>query len=136
MTLIQRFSKIEAVKFSFGKSTEYSEQFASDCSAFSMYDSNGFGLGIPLNFSNENKLRAVFTIIMEMNGIFLFNISGVNMIKARRGFSGFNEAEGNNQITEWELFMILSNKDYLKNCIFHNGKVAFKKRFLWKSVQI
>ena len=99
-----------------------------------MYD-NGFGLGIPAYLSDENKLRAVFTLIIGINGLFLFNISGVNMIKARRGFSGFNEAEENNQVTEWELFMTLSNRDYLKNCIFHNGKVAFKKRILWKSIQ-
>jgi hypothetical protein len=136
MTLSERFNNIEAAKFSFGKSTEHAEQFARDCGAFSMYDSNGFGLGIPFYFSDENKLRAVFKIITEMNGVFLFNISGVNLVKAKKGFSGFNEAEGNNQITEWELFMILGNKNYLKNCTFHNGKVEFKKRILWKSIQV
>ena len=135
MLLTEKFARFEEVKFSFGKSTEYARQFATDCGAFSMYD-NGFGLGIPANLSNENKLRAVFNIITQLNGIFLFNICGVNMKKSKRGFSGFDEAEGNNQITEWELFMILRHSGYLKNCIFHNGKVAFKKRILWKSIQM
>jgi hypothetical protein len=135
MTLIERFNRIEMPKFSFGKSTEYAEKFAIDCRSFSMYD-DGYGLGIPNNLSKGNRLRAVFRVIMQMGGVFLFNINGVNMKRARRGFSTFEDAEGNNEITEWELFMILTNKDYLKSCIFHNGKVAFKKRILWNSIQM
>jgi hypothetical protein len=126
---------MDMAKFSFGKSTEHSEQFAKECGAFSMYD-NGFGLGIPSYMTKENKLRAVFNLIRGMDGIFLFNISGVNMKRAKRGFTAFHEAEGNNQITEWELFMILSIPDYRKNCTFHNGKVEFKKRILWNSIQM
>jgi hypothetical protein len=49
--------------------------------------------------------------------------------------TSFEDAEGNNEITEWELFMILTNKDYLKSCIFYNGRTAFKKTILWKSIQ-
>ena len=93
----------------------------------------GWGLGIP-KISLENQIRAVFQIVLNQNGVFLFNISGVNLNKSRKGFLNFEEAENNNQITEWELFMILSNKDYLKNTIFHNGKVQFKKTILWKSI--
>ncbi len=133
MTLIQKFSSITALKFSFSKSTEFSETFAKDCDALSMYD-EGFGLGIPSYLSPENKLRAVFHQVMLQGGVFLFNLSGVDMKKAMKGFSNYDEAEYNNQITEWELFMILSNKDYLKSCIFHNGKVQFKKRIIWSSV--
>lgn len=133
MTLIQRFSQISHLKLSFSKSTEFSQAFARDCGALSMYDP-GFGLGIPPNFSSENKLRAVFNQTMAQGGVFLFNLSGVDMKKAKQGFSNYDEAEYNNQITEWELFMILSNKDYLKKCIFHNGKVQFKKRIIWNSV--
>jgi hypothetical protein len=54
--------------------------------------------------------------------------------KARQGFRNYDEAEYNNQITEWELSTVLSNNDYLKSCIFHNGKVQFKKRIIWNSV--
>ncbi len=100
-----------------------------------MYDFQ-YGLGIPDTLSKGNQLRAVFLRISQIEGIFLFNISGVNMIRAKRGFATFEDAEGNNEITEWELFMILTNKDYLKSCIFHNGKVAFKKRILWNSIQM
>lgn len=135
MTLIERLNRIDVPKFSFGKSTEYAETFAKDCGAFSMYD-DGYGLGISGNLAKGNQLRAVFLRIRQMDGVFLFNISGVNMRSAQRGFSTFEDAEGNNEITEWELFMILTNKDYLKSCIFHNGRIAFKKTILWKSIQV
>lgn len=134
MTLIERFRKIDRPKFSFGKNTEYAPGFAKACDAMSMYD-DGYGLQIPDNLSDGNKLRAVFLRIMGLGGLFLFNISGVDMIRARRGPLSFEDAEANNQITEWELSMILGNADYIKNCIFHNGKVLFKKTILWKSIQ-
>ena len=134
MTLTQKFKQIPRLKFSFSKSTEYSETFARDCGALSMYVL-GFGLEIPSTISSENKLRAVFNQIMARSGIFLFNLSGVDIKKSMKGFSDFDKAEFNNQITEWELYMILKNKDYLKNCIFHNGKVEFKKRIIWNSVK-
>jgi hypothetical protein len=108
MTLVERIRRIQTPKFSFGKKTEYAETFARDCGAFSMFDNN-YGLGIPDILSKGNQLRAVFFRISQMNGVFLFNISGVNMIRARRGFETFEDAEGNNEITEWELFMILTN---------------------------
>jgi hypothetical protein len=133
MELTEKFSRIEMVKFSFGKSTEYSQRFARECGALSMYD-NGFGLSISGSLSNENQLRTVFKLVMESNGRFLFNISGVTLQKAMEGFASYREADENNQIIEWELFMILRNRDYQKNCIFHNGKTAFKKTILWKSI--
>jgi hypothetical protein len=133
MELTEKFRRMKMLKFSFGKATEFSEKFAKDCDAFSMYD-NEFGLSIPGYLSEENKLRAVFRVVMESNGQFLFNISGVNLRKARKGFTSFREADENNQITEWELFMILRNRDYKKNCTFHNGKTAFKKTMLWRSI--
>jgi hypothetical protein len=52
MTLTQKLRKIESLKFSFSKSDEFSQAFAKDCGALSMYD-QGFGLGIPSNFSPE-----------------------------------------------------------------------------------
>lgn len=135
MTLIQKFNTLPNFKFSFSKSTEFSQAFAQDCGAASMYDP-GFGLGIPTYFSAENQLRAVFLQTIAQNGIFLFNLSGVDMRKAKKGFTDYDEAEYSNQITEWELFMIINNKDYLKSCIFHNGKVEFKKRIIWNSVKL
>lgn len=133
MILTEKFRRLTPKKFSFAKSSGYSEAFARDCNALSMYEP-GFGLGIPSNLSSENKLRGIFNQITGANGIFLFNISGVNLSKGKKGFRNYDEAEYNNQITEWELSIILANKDYLKNCIFHNGKVQFKKTILWKSI--
>jgi len=50
-----------------------------------MYDP-GFGLGIPPYLYSENKLRAVFNKIMDRGGIFLFNLRGVDLKKATKGF--------------------------------------------------
>ena len=131
--LSEKLRRINRVKFSFGKNSKHSEDFAWECDACSMH-TVGFGLGISTELSGENQLRGVFTRVMHLGGIFLFNISGVNLKRVNKGFANFDEAYDNNQVTEWELFMILSNRDYLKNCIFHNGKVQFKKRLLWKSI--
>lgn len=133
MTLLKKLDKINRIKFSFAKSTEFSESFARSCGAKSMYDP-GLGLEIPSDLSDGNKLRAVFNLVMQQNGVFLFNISGVNMNRAKKKFSSYEEAEEEGQITEWELFMIISNRDYLKNSIFHNGKIEFKKRIIWNSI--
>lgn len=135
MTLTEKFNAIPKFKFSFSKSTEFSQTFARDCGAASMYDL-GFGLGIPNYLSPENKLRAVFIKTLENGGVFLFNLSGVDMKKAKKGFTDYDEADYSNQITEWELFTVINNKDYLKRCIFHNGKVEFKKRIIWNSVKL
>ena len=132
MTLVKRYGKLP-LKFCFAKSTSFAKAFAFEISGCSMY-MPGYGLGIPTSLSPENQLRAVFRETMKINGIFLFNLSGVDVNKAQKGFSSFEEAETNNQITEWELFIILTNRDYLKNTIFHNGKVQFKKRLIWKSI--
>jgi hypothetical protein len=134
MTLIERYQRLTSLKFSFAKNNEFAKAFAFDLDACSMYLYPGFGLGIPSYLSAENQLRGVFTEVVKLKGTFFFNISGVDLKKARKGFSNYDEAENNNQITEWELFMILTNKDYLKNTIFHNGKIQFKKRLLWKSI--
>jgi len=133
MSVIAKFSRMQTMKFSFGKDTEYAKVFANQVGALSMY-LPGFGLGIPDNISPENQLKGIFLRIMNNNGTFLFNISGVDLKKAKKGFKSYQDAEMNNQITEWELFTILSNKDYLKNTILHNGKVVFKKRIIWKSI--
>lgn len=133
-TLTARFRSLTMAKFSFAKSSDYARLFANECGANSMYDS-GFGLGIPSNWSGENQLRGVFNQIISQNGVFFFNINGVDLKRAKRGFNNYNEAESNNQITEWELHIIMTNPDYLKNCIFHNGKVVFKKRVLWKAIK-
>lgn len=133
MSLEQEFNRIQKLKFSFAKSTEFSEKFAKNCGALSMYN-DGYGLGIPDYLSSENKLRAVFNEVIKSGGIFLFNISGVDIKKSFTGFSDFAEPFSNNQITEWELFMILTNSDYIENCISHNGKVQFKQQILWNAL--
>ncbi len=126
MTLSQKFNKIQADKFSFAKRSIFARDFARECGACSMFDDN-FGLGIPPNLTPENQLRGVFVEIVRRDGLFLFNISGVDLLKAKKGFIDYEEAAINGQITEWELSVILANKDYLKKCIFYNGKVRFKK---------
>ncbi len=135
MTLVERFRRIQTTKFAFGKNTVFAKDFARACGAFSMHDT-GYGLGLPNYLSAGDRLRAVFFNINQLDGVFLFNISGVNLKRAERVIWPFQDAYNNSEITEWELFMIRSNKDYLKRCIFHNGKVAFKKRILWKSIQL
>jgi hypothetical protein len=93
-------------------------------------------LAIQITVMSDRELQMLIELAKAKlkNGRFLFNISGVNLRKARKGFGGYQEAEENSQVTEWELFMILRNRDYQKNCIFHNGKTAFKKTILWKSI--
>ncbi|NVM62145.1 hypothetical protein FHW88_000421 [Mucilaginibacter sp. SG538B] len=83
-----------------------------------------FGLGVPSNLSAENQLRAVFHRINNENGNFFYNICGVDLDKAIAGFPSYDEAADNNMITEWELFILLQNPDYLEKTIFHNGKTV------------
>lgn len=134
MTLIQKLNRLNTLKFSFAKSTKHARAFAADVNACFMYLA-GVGLGIPADLSAESQLRGVFLEVMRQNGIFLFNISGVDLNKGKKEFFNYEEVEANSQITEWELHQILVNSDYLKSTIFHNGKAQFKKRLLWKSVK-
>ncbi|MDI9365768.1 MAG: hypothetical protein QM541_12510 [Flavobacterium sp.] len=125
MTLIEKLRNINEVKFSFGKNNTHHRQFSQQISALSMYESAGFGLDIPTHLSSEHQLRAIFLEVSKRNGIYIFNLNGVDLTKAKTGFTDYDEAESNNMITEWELFMILNNEDYLRKTIFHNGKVEF-----------
>lgn len=134
MTLTAKLKKTSNLKFCFGKANAHSEVFARAVNGCSMYSGVGWGLAIPQYLSLENQIRGVFHEVIRQDGIFLFNISGVNLKKSITGFKNFEEAKNSNQITEWELSMILDNKDYLKNTIFHNGKIQFKKTSIWKSI--
>lgn len=127
MGLVSRLHNIETVKFSFGKNDEFHQDFSKSINALSMHDSQeSYGLDIPKNLSSGNQLMGVFREMNLRNGIFVFNINGVDLHKAKEGFlDGFEEASNNNNITEWELSIILQNEDYLNNTIFHNGKVEF-----------
>lgn len=122
MDFINKIKNIGVTKFSFGKNTELIDIFNKEVGAVSM-NSNNFGLDIDSNLTLEYQLRGVFNRILDLNGIFLFNISSVDLIRARKGFINFEEASGNNNITEWELSMILNNEDYLNSTTFHNGRV-------------
>jgi len=126
MNIFDRLDGIDRVKFSFGKSDEFHPTFCSIVRANSMYDP-GFGLGISRMLSPGNQILGVFTAMLRQQGIFAFNLSGVHIDSAVKGFVSYEEAAGMNMITEWELSIILSNKDYLKNTIFHNGKVEFSQ---------
>lgn len=114
-------------KFSFGKNSEFFEAFSLLIGAFSMY-TPGFGYSISEKFPMRNRLWAIFHNVNRNNGKFIFNISGVDIIAAINGFDSFETAYGNNMITEWELSIILQNRDYLENTIFHNGFTEFKYR--------
>jgi hypothetical protein len=100
-----------------------------------MYDP-GYGLGIDPKLTPENQLRSAFLLVNKQNGVLLFNISAVDLNEANKGFTDYSEAERNNQITEWELHMILKDKQYLQRSRFHNGKVEFKKIELWKAIAV
>ena len=125
MGLIERIKEIE-LTFSFGKAGDYHKAFCKATKSLSMYD-NGLGLGIPSTMNPGNQLRAVFYQINAQNGTFVFNISGVDIERSLNGFDSYEDAFDNNFITEWELWMILSNSDYLDRTIFHNGKTEFSK---------
>jgi hypothetical protein len=136
MTLTEKLKNNKKLKFSFGKDTKFQRSFCYDINACSMY-LDKFGLNIDSNLSSENQIRGVFNRITKENGIFVFNINGVDIIKAGKGFNDFTEAQENNMITEWELFIILSNRDYLKRTIFHNEKIEFEQvknslKIAWK----
>ncbi|MEP6735148.1 MAG: hypothetical protein ABJA70_06490 [Chryseolinea sp.] len=134
MTLSEKYGKLKGVKFSVSKRSKFAENFARASGAFSMFD-DGFGLGIAFDLSAEDKLRAVFLETIKREGKFLFNLSGVDLLQAKRGFASYKDADESYQITEWEFFMILTNNEYLKNCIFHNGKVEFKKRLILRAIR-
>jgi len=85
----------------------------------------GFGIGVPSGIATVNKINAIFVGVMQADGIFTFNISTVDIRRAMIGFHDFEEASGNNMVTEWELFTIFSNEDYFKKTIFHNGANEF-----------
>ncbi|HEY5751239.1 MAG TPA: hypothetical protein VIU12_34490 [Chryseolinea sp.] len=122
--MITKLRSILQIKFSFGKDSEFFQVFAEDVGAICMYDMTQ-RLSIPVAFTMENKLRAVFLFISKADGFFLFNISGVDIKKAIKGFSSFEDASANNMITEWELSIILHDKDYYSRTIFHNGVNEF-----------
>ncbi|MHA8055520.1 hypothetical protein VR611_06200 [Aquirufa nivalisilvae] len=125
MTIFERLNKLDQVKFSFGKSDEFHPTFCRIVGALSMYDNNGYGLGIPISLSPGNQLMGVFNSINSQGGTFVFNINGVDILRAFKGFANYDEAASQNMITEWELSIILNNKDFLDRTIFHNGKVEF-----------
>jgi hypothetical protein len=117
--MIAKLKNDRRAKFSFGKNSKIFEIFSKNAGAVCMHDWHR--LSIEKALSLEYKIRAVFFKIVSLDGIFLFNISGVDIKSALKGFSSFEEASGNNMITEWELFMILSRSEYIERTIFHNG---------------
>ena len=136
MNLRDELRNTNKLKFSFGKNTDYQQQFNNYIRACSM-NQPGYGLGISPELSAENQIRGVFNIISKEKGIFVFNVNGVNLLKAGEGFQDFEEAINNGQITEWELSLIIEREDYLKKTIFHNYEIIFNKinnglKILWK----
>lgn len=136
MEIFERLTGLKELIFSFGKNHQLLKQFSEQINALSMHNP-GFGLNISNSLSPENQLRGVFFKVIERNGYFAFNINRVNLIRAREGFTNFTDAEDNGMITEWELWLIISNEDYLSRTIFHNQVVEISNinngiQFLWQ----
>ena len=124
VNLIEKLKKNAKLKFSFGKDNLYHKNFSEIIGAKSMHN-EGLGLGISKYLSPANQLWSVFQHVNNLKGVFIFNISGVDIMKAKKGFNDYEEAAGNGMITEWELSIILQNEDYLNRTLFHNGRVEF-----------
>lgn len=123
--MTERMRNSKKLKFSFGKNTDYFHTMSRNFNAFCWHDP-GYGLGIPDYLDLENKIWGVMKAILDSDGIFLFNIAGVNIKLAQKGFANFEDAYGNNFVTEWELSIILKNNDYFMRTIFHNGVHEFR----------
>ena len=121
MDFIERIYNLNQIKFSFGKNNEFIDSFNKEIGALSM-NIPKYGLEITSNLTLKNQLLGVFMEVIRLEGIFLFNIAA-DLIKAKKGFINFEEAYDTNKITEWELSIILQNKDYLSITKFHNGRV-------------
>ena len=124
MGLIEKLRNRREIKYSFGKNNEWNDIFSREIGSFNM-NTPGYGLSIPSNLTAEYKIRGIFLGIMRLDGIFTFNISNVDIKRAMIGFNDFEEASGNNMITEWELFIILNRPEYLKMTVFHNAVNEF-----------
>lgn len=119
-----RYRGIEKFKVSLGKNTKYLQFFSKEIGAYCMHD-KGFGCSAPSYLSMKNKLEFVFMHTAISDGMFFFNLSGVDIIAASCKASDFNYASGHNLITEWELSVILSDEKYWNKTIFHNGITVF-----------
>jgi hypothetical protein len=114
------------VVYSFGKNNDEHETFSRSMGLRTMNaPEGGYGLGISKELPDEYQIRAIFSTVLEQDGGFLFNLCYVDAPRAAHGFTNFSEASGNNLVTEWELWLIMENNDYLKRTIFHNGTVIF-----------
>lgn len=114
------------VFYSFGKNLVDHEEFSRSMGACTMNaPGGGYGLGIPKELTDENQIRSIFVTVLRQGGGFLFNLCYVDVPRAVRGFTNYEEAAGNNLITEWELWLIMENDAYLEKTIFHNGNATF-----------
>ena len=127
MNLVDELRAIQELKFSFGKANERQEIFCAQIEANSMFMQNGWGLNIPDNYPDEMKIRAIFPIIYRAGGIFIFNITSVDLKAAKDGFYDWDDALDKSKITEWELNYIIWDVNYLNRTIFHNGSVIFNQ---------
>lgn len=84
---------------------------------------DGFGLGIPSVLAPSNKImQAMYQTLKEGKQI-AFDVTGVSLDAAKKGFKSFDEASNLEKITEWELSKIIRDKELFENTLFHqNGK--------------
>ena len=94
---------------------------------------------LPNSWSFERSMTSVLNETVGSNqGKILFDISGVDIPKAIKGGLIHNsELVLRNSVTELELQMILRNKSWYDNVIFHeNGKVLIQEELVNKGIKL
>ena len=71
----------------------------------------GGGLGNKIIYHMNETLRS--------GGNLVFDLTGVDVAAAKKGFASFDAAKEAGQITEWELSQVMRNQDYFNAASFH-----------------
>ncbi len=91
---------------------------------------------LPDHYSFERSMTSVLNETVSKNGgKILFDIDGVNISKSIEGSVIYNPF--NNLITEFELQMLLRNKSWYDNVIFHNnGVILSSEELIEKGIRL
>lgn len=119
--MIERIRELKLHKISLGKNLENFKIVSDQLLSYCMHHSEIFYRDIPPSMPLASQLITVFTNTVKNGGIILFNLSFVDIKRSIEGFSSISEAKNKNMITEWELFIILTDDEYYNSTIFHNG---------------
>jgi hypothetical protein len=106
MGFLNRYT--DCPKLSFGKANEFSARFDIENKCASMH-TRWYGLDMPNNLAPAQLIRtAIHQLLKSKGGIILFCLNDVDIGAAVRGVNSYNQAAENNQITEWELSLIIN----------------------------